>query len=658
LSESKEATRAAKEVLSKKRGELEHSSAVAKKEQELEAKEELQVDREKADVKAKAAAVQAEKEGIIAAAKDVEAMQAKAEKSNTKVLTGALKAAKQKLNVKIEMLKEAATAKQLALDKAQSDVSNEPTEDAKKVQTRAIAALEATKSKLLLAEKEATRFAQQEETEKRELVQAQKGVDNAKARVEDDKMSQSPTKDIDVAQDKEAEDAAEEGEKILVKEGINLANKELHRGSSKQTDSVENAVDPIGICGDGKLSTSSGETCDDRNQKDGDGCDSKCRVERGWSCAGGSPTHHSVCDQCGNGIVGGQEDCDDRNRRDGDGCSSLCRQEAGFTCQRHFSSNVSAVVSKCMRTAEKAEQLMQQFNTENAKCAKTDLSFMMTDIRNGKGTCVDLNTQLDSPEGSAQVQKSFVDASLLTKPNKFYQRLEVVKSCPLTSNKGGISGVAVCKSESTKVCLNSNGAPSGASRSCKFQVLTSCKEVCVAPRFCAEKKGAIHGTDLAGSSLIALIRGVASNCRKSPDVTERKFAEQYFGAANTKLGQAVKSTLYMFDKDKNGALSFMEVLAMLQKKPWSALLRKAFIEKKSVSITQVKAVLDGKGDSSVQKTLQKLFDRYDIDGSLEVRDGVAHGKACCFRNCKVPQDWDVPDISWCYDQHVRVSVGL
>ena len=64
------------------------------------------------------------------------------------------------------MLKEAATAKQLALDKAQSDVSNEPTEDAKKVQTRAIAALEATKSKLLLAEKEATRFAQQEETEK------------------------------------------------------------------------------------------------------------------------------------------------------------------------------------------------------------------------------------------------------------------------------------------------------------------------------------------------------------------------------------------------------------------------------------------------------------------------------------------------------------
>ena len=89
LSESKEATRAAKEVLSKKRGELEHSSAVAKKEQELEAKEELQVDREKADVKAKAAAVQAEKEGIIAAAKDVEAMQAKAEKSDTKVLTGA-----------------------------------------------------------------------------------------------------------------------------------------------------------------------------------------------------------------------------------------------------------------------------------------------------------------------------------------------------------------------------------------------------------------------------------------------------------------------------------------------------------------------------------------------------------------------------------------
>jgi cysteine-rich repeat protein len=58
-------------------------------------------------------------------------------------------------------------------------------------------------------------------------------------------------------------------------------------------------------CGDG--SVDAGETCDDTNAVDGDGCDSNCTVTG-----------------CGNGIVTAGEDCDDGNTVDGDACPSTC----------------------------------------------------------------------------------------------------------------------------------------------------------------------------------------------------------------------------------------------------------------------------------------------------------------------------------------------
>jgi len=62
----------------------------------------------------------------------------------------------------------------------------------------------------------------------------------------------------------------------------------------------------------------------------GDGCDSGCQVEATWSCAGAP----SVCDACGNGVVGGTEACDDGPdlHVDGDGCGITCELEAGWTC--------------------------------------------------------------------------------------------------------------------------------------------------------------------------------------------------------------------------------------------------------------------------------------------------------------------------------------
>merc|ERR1712216_376427 len=91
-----------------------------------------------------------------------------------------------------------------------------------------------------------------------------------------------------------------------------------------------------------------------------------------------------------------------------------------------------------------------------------------------------------------------------------------------------------------------------------------------------------------------------------------------------------------YDKDKNAALSFAEFIAMIQNKPWSALLRRVFPHKASVSVTQVAALgskKEGFMNPTVRASLQKLFDSVDVDGSLEIRDGVPQ---CCFRRCKVP----------------------
>ena len=38
------------------------------------------------------------------------------------------------------------------------------------------------------------------------------------------------------------------------------------------------------------LSVCNDEACDDNNQDDGDGCDSACQVESGWTCQTGNPS--------------------------------------------------------------------------------------------------------------------------------------------------------------------------------------------------------------------------------------------------------------------------------------------------------------------------------------------------------------------------------
>ena len=89
-------------------------------------------------------------------------------------------------------------------------------------------------------------------------------------------------------------------------------------------------------CGDGIIHSES-EQCDDGNVDDGDGCDSLCREEtgHGWrkiQTPCGMTTYHGYC---GDGSIDDNsgETCDDGNIINGDGCSDACIIECGYYCE-------------------------------------------------------------------------------------------------------------------------------------------------------------------------------------------------------------------------------------------------------------------------------------------------------------------------------------
>ena len=73
------------------------------------------------------------------------------------------------------------------------------------------------------------------------------------------------------------------------------------------------------------------EDCDDGNAVSGDGCNSNCRLEAGWSCSAPGDDCHRA--DCGDGYVfRPAEECDDGNNQPGDGCSDACEIESGWIC--------------------------------------------------------------------------------------------------------------------------------------------------------------------------------------------------------------------------------------------------------------------------------------------------------------------------------------
>lgn len=86
------------------------------------------------------------------------------------------------------------------------------------------------------------------------------------------------------------------------------------------------------LCGDGIRVIV--EACDDGNLEIGDGCDSSCQLEPYFLCMSyveAINSTKSVCEPvCGDGVVVGGETCEDGNNKDKDGCSSVCQVEYSY----------------------------------------------------------------------------------------------------------------------------------------------------------------------------------------------------------------------------------------------------------------------------------------------------------------------------------------
>jgi cysteine-rich repeat protein len=172
-------------------------------------------------------------------------------------------------------------------------------------------------------------------------------------------------------------------------------------------------------CGNGVTTT--GELCDDGNALDGDGCDSNCTATRcgngvtttGEGCDDGNTTSGDACDAncrptgCGNGVITAGEVCDDGNAANGDGCDANCTVTAcgngipttGESCDDGNTANGDGCDANCTVTAcgngiPTTGELCDDGNTTNGDGC--DVNCTVTRCGNGilttGETCDDGNT--------------------------------------------------------------------------------------------------------------------------------------------------------------------------------------------------------------------------------------------------------------------------
>jgi cysteine-rich repeat protein len=126
-------------------------------------------------------------------------------------------------------------------------------------------------------------------------------------------------------------------------------------------------------CGDSAINNNGTEQCDDGNLASGDGCSATCQTE-----------------YCGDGSVnnGGTEQCDDGNSSDGDGCSATCVTEfCGDGSVNNMSEVCDGNTSSCSVGGYSGVQLC------NATCdgwnACVPSEFCGDGVRNGTEACDD-----------------------------------------------------------------------------------------------------------------------------------------------------------------------------------------------------------------------------------------------------------------------------
>jgi cysteine-rich repeat protein len=177
-----------------------------------------------------------------------------------------------------------------------------------------------------------------------------------------------------------------------------------------------------------------GKECFDTNYEDGDGCSSQCKIEEGYTCTG----NPSVCKNCGNGKVEGDEQCDigdkDAFFR---GCFT-CQIEYGWTCKTN--QDKSSTCAVCGNGSKHDIEECDDGNTKN----NDGCSYPTCKVEAGY-TCGTVNV----PDGLKSVCYLCGNG-----------KVEGSEKCDDGGKNNGDGCSSTCTIEPGYICSNSAGQPS------------------------------------------------------------------------------------------------------------------------------------------------------------------------------------------------------
>lgn len=292
------------------------------------------------------------------------------------------------------------------------------------------------------------------------------------------------------------------------------------------------------VCGNGSLET--GESCDDANSTDGDGCSSNCGIETGYTCNGSPSACHLVNTAvCGNGAVESGESCDDGNTANSDGCSSNCAVETGFTCTGSPTSYCTEI-STCGNGKKESGEMCDDGNTMNADGCSSQCAIESGFACTGspKSTCVpngpycgdgnvDASEQCDdgnknNGDGCSSACNVEADYSCSGKPSTCISTKQKYCICHNTGSQSNpyntisISGSAVCahKAQHGDTTGPCNGDPISA---CKGETPLPSSFVCAGAPNPSCGNGVIESPETCDDGNAASGDGCSSTCVVEPN---------------------------------------------------------------------------------------------------------------------------------------------
>ncbi len=117
----------------------------------------------------------------------------------------------------------------------------------------------------------------------------------------------------------------------------------------------------------GNSMTEGGETCDDGNLDDGDGCNSNCQIEP----------------LCGNNVIDTGEECDDGNTSPGDGCTSICTDEVCNTAPTTMGFHMGDVLATASCPGGSPGELIVDLGIPTTTANPTYMNVVVEEILNG-----------------------------------------------------------------------------------------------------------------------------------------------------------------------------------------------------------------------------------------------------------------------------------